>query len=82
MEELGDCLEMQATNRVEKSQAIYEKRWMTTKEAAFYLGCSEIFLAKDRQTRLHGIPFSRLGGLIKYDRFCLDDFMNASRIGA
>lgn len=52
-------------------------RWLTVEEAARYLGCSRNFLDKDRVNKLHGIPFTRLGRHIRYDRLKLDEFMEA-----
>lgn len=52
-------------------------RWLTVEEAARYLGCSRNFLDKDRVSRLHGIPYSRLGRHIRYDRIRLDAFLEA-----
>lgn len=51
------------------------RRWLPTEEAATYLGCSRNFLDKDRVTRLHNIPFSRLGRHIRYDVADLDAFL-------
>lgn len=52
-------------------------RWLSVEEAARYLGCSRNFLDKDRVTQLHGIPFTRLGRHIRYDRLKLDSFLEA-----
>ena len=57
-------------------------RWLTTAEAARYLGCSAIFLHKDRQTRLHQIPFSRLGRAVRYDVHALDAYLESTRSAA
>lgn len=54
-----------------------DRRWLSVDEAAHYLGCSKNFLDKDRVTRLHGIPFTRLGRHIRYDRLKLDAFLEA-----
>lgn len=51
------------------------KRWLPTEDAAIHLGCSRAFLDKDRQTRLHDIPFTRLGRHIRYDVADLDAYL-------
>lgn len=53
-------------------------RWLSVEQAAQYLGCSRNFLDKDRISKLHGIPFTKLGRNIRYDRFLLDAFMEAN----
>jgi excisionase family DNA binding protein len=50
-------------------------RYLNVPEAARYLRTSKAFLDRDRLTRLHGIPFVRLGRRILYDRLALDDFL-------
>ena len=59
-----------------------ERFWLKTQQAANYLGCSRAFLDKDRGTRLHGIPFSRLGRHIRYARTDLDNFLERSKVRA
>jgi excisionase family DNA binding protein len=54
---------------------INHNTWLTVEQAAQYLACSASFLHKDRLTKLHGIPFSRLGRAIRYSRQALDDYM-------
>jgi len=49
--------------------------WLSNAEAARYLGCSEHFLNRDRFDRHHGIPYSNLGRLIRYEQSDLDDFL-------
>ncbi|WP_300708610.1 helix-turn-helix domain-containing protein [uncultured Desulfovibrio sp.] len=51
------------------------QRWLSTREAAQYLGLSPSTLNNDRTTRLIGLPFSRMGRRILYDRLALDDFL-------
>lgn len=51
------------------------KRYLRTKEAAFYLGVSRSVLNKDRVSKLIGIPFTRLGRIILYDRIELDQWL-------
>lgn len=51
------------------------KRYMSVKEAAKYIGLSEDFLNKDRSTKLHGVPFLRLGRRVLYDRVVLDAWL-------
>jgi len=55
-------------------------RWLTTEEAAKYIGCSKNFLDKDRITRLHDIPFSKLGRHIRYDSFELDEYLEKTQV--
>lgn len=57
-------------------------RWLTPQQAADYLGCSRNFLDKDRVTRLHGIPFARLGRHIRYSVDDLDAFLERSKLAA
>lgn len=52
-----------------------QSRWLNVDKAAAYLSCSRNFLDKDRIQKLHGIPFSRLGRKILYDREELDKFL-------
>ena len=59
----------------------YPRRWLTTEEAAKYIGCSKNFLDKDRITRVHDIPFSKLGRRIVYDIFELDKYLEKTRVG-
>lgn len=50
--------------------------WLTTEEAARYLGCSKAFLDKDRGAGLAGIPFVKLGRkLVRYNRAALDAYL-------
>ena len=54
-------------------------RWLSSQQAAGYLGCSTTFLEKNRVTKLHNIPFSRLGRHIRYDRADLDAFLERNK---
>jgi DNA binding domain, excisionase family len=54
-------------------------RWLSPAEAAEYLGCSKNFLDKDRQSRTHGIPYSRLGRYVRYDRHELDAYLEGNK---
>ena len=54
--------------------------WMTVAEAATYLRCSQTFLNTDRLTRLHNIPFSRLGRHIRYSVADLDAWLEAQKV--
>ena len=56
-----------------------QPRWLTPAEAARYLGVCKNFLDKDRLSRLHGIPFARLGKLIRYDARDLDIFLESRK---
>jgi len=51
------------------------KKWLTVMEAAAYLGVTRHFLDCDRCTRLHGIPFARLGRCIRYRLEDLDTWL-------
>lgn len=54
-------------------------RWLKVQAAADYLGCCRSLLDKDRQNRLLGIPFSRLGRHIRYDRVDLDAWLESRK---
>ena len=56
-------------------------RWLTTTQAAAYLGCSKSTLEKDRVYRLLNIPFTRLGRTIRYDQQDLDRYLEARKEG-
>lgn len=56
-------------------------RWMNTKDAAAYLNISPSTLNNDRVTRLLGLPFSRVGRRILYDRRELDAYLLARMEG-
>lgn len=56
-----------------------QRRWLSEEQAAEHLGSSKGFLSKDRLTRLHNIPFARLGRHIRYDIADLDAFLEASK---
>lgn len=56
-------------------------RWMNTKEAAAYLNISPSTLNNDRVTRLLGLPFSRVGRRVLYDRRELDAYLLARMEG-
>ena len=54
--------------------------WLTTEEAARYLGCSKAFLDKDRGAGLAGIPFAKLGRkLVRYNRAALDAYLSSQQ---
>jgi excisionase family DNA binding protein len=55
-------------------------RWLTTQQTSEYINCSVAFLERDRVTRLHGIPFSRLGRCVRYDKLELDKFLERSKV--
>ena len=57
------------------------RRWLSTKDAAAYLGVAPSTLANDRVTRLLGLPFSRMGRHILYDRRELDAYLLARMEG-
>ena len=56
-------------------------RWLTTAQAAAYLGCSKSTLEKDRVYRLRKIPFTRLGKSVRYDQQDLDRYLEARKEG-
>ncbi len=55
------------------------KRYLRAKEAASYLGISVSVLNKDRGTQLIGIPFTRIGRTILYDKEVLDSWLEGQR---
>lgn len=55
--------------------SVETKRYMSTEEASKYLGVSKAFLDKARSTGLVGIPFLRVGRLVKYDRHAIDSWI-------
>ncbi len=61
-------------------EATIPSNWLTVCQAADYLGCSRNFLDKDRLSRLHGIPFSRLGRHIRYSRDALDAYLESTQV--
>ena len=59
-----------------------DKEWMTTKEAADYLGCSARTLAESRQQGRRvraGPPYHRVVGGIRYHRPELDAYRQEQR---
>lgn len=60
---------------------ILESRWLTTVQAASYLGCAKSTLEKDRVYRLLGIPFAKLGRCIRYDQQDLDAYLESRKEG-
>lgn len=65
---------------IANNQPISESSWLTTKEAARYLGCSKAFLEKDRLDKLSGIPFVKLGRkLVRYNRVDLDSYLSSQQ---
>jgi len=56
------------------------KKWLSEKEAGFYLGVSCNTLARDRMTGKIGIPYSRLGRRVMYNCDELDSFMRARTV--
>lgn len=52
-------------------------RWLTTAEAARYLGCSVRLLENDRVNPQFGFPFIKIGPrMVRYDQRDLDKFMS------
>lgn len=64
-----------------ESTANAAPRWLSTKAAAAYLGLAVSTLNNDRVTRLLGLPFSRLGRRVLYDRLELDAYLLARMEG-
>ena len=60
----------------------FGSKWMSPAEAALYLKVSKNWLDRDRGSRLHGVPFCRLGRLIRYHVDELDGWLNQRRDGA
>ena len=54
-------------------------RLVTTAEAAHYIGCSVSFLATDRITGKHGVPFCRVGRVVRYDLSEVDAWLKSNR---
>lgn len=57
------------------NSASSDNRYLTVKEAAGYLRSSKAFLDKDRLSKLHGVPFLRLGRRVLYDKLALDAWL-------
>jgi hypothetical protein len=57
-----------------------QRRWLNINEAADYIGCCRSFLDKDRSSRLHGIPYSKFGRVIRYDLSDLDAFLESRKV--
>jgi len=55
--------------------------WLTNREAARYLKVSSAFLNEDRCYRKHGIPFTRVGRHIRYNKSELDAFLLKRSVG-
>jgi len=49
-------------------------------EAADYLNCAPITLAKDRCERTLGIPFYKLGRSVRYKKEDLDAWMDSRKV--
>ena len=58
---------------------ISDNRWLTVIEAAKHIKSSRNLLDKDRSSRLHGIPFYRLGRHVRYLASDLDDWLKSSK---
>jgi len=54
-------------------------KWLSPQQAAAYLGCSRNFLDKARLSRLHAIPYCRLGRHVRYLASDLDDWLKSSK---
>ena len=54
--------------------------YMKETEAAAYLNCAPITLAKDRCDQKLGIPFYKLGRCVRYKKDDLDAWMETRRV--
>ena len=61
---------------------IQARRWLSNKDAAIYLGCSPTFLNQDRLSGIHGIPFAKMGRVIRYDVRDLDRWLEQQKVRA
>lgn len=52
--------------------------WLTIPETIAYLGCSKIFLAKERRRPRHSLPYTQVGRFIRYHVDDLDVFLNTT----
>lgn len=68
--------------RFHTTETKHAKRWGNTQKAADHLGVCRNMLDKDRITGRLGIPFHRLGRLIRYDLSELDAWLTKSRGGS
>ncbi|MDL2226235.1 helix-turn-helix domain-containing protein [Deltaproteobacteria bacterium OttesenSCG-928-M10] len=59
-----------------------KRRWLSINEAAAYIGCCRSLLDKDRSSRVHGIPFSKFGRVVRYDLEDLDAFLQSRKVVA
>ena len=55
-------------------------KYINEKQAADYLSCAPITLAKDRCDRKLGIPFYKLGRCVRYKKDDLDAWMAERKI--
>ena len=56
------------------------RKWLSTKEAADYLGCHSSFLERDRLNGTNGIPFGHLGSHVRYDVTDLDAYLESTKV--
>ena len=78
---MSNCEITNATNGGAHCQHKYQSELMSRKEAAAYLGVSEITLAIWKSTGRYALRCYKIGRLAKYKRSELDAFI-ASRIQA
>lgn len=57
-------------------------KYLTTKETAELFGFSKAFLEKDRVTRLHGVPYHKVGRRVLYDPAAVESWMKAHTVNA
>jgi excisionase family DNA binding protein len=68
-------------NRLRGAQVQTDKKWLTIKEAASYIGMSVGFLRKN--VRLRSVPYARLGSkALRFDRDALDAWISARSCGS
>lgn len=66
--------------RVEVGGCATKGRWMGSAEAAVYLGVSRSTLKAWRKVRV--VPFSRMGGSLRYCREELDEVLRRNHVAA
>ena len=55
--------------------------WLSERTAASHIKASVQFLQRDRVSRLHGIPFYRMGRHVRYLKSDLDHWLMSNRVG-
>lgn len=57
-------------------------KFLTTQQTAELFGLSKSFLEKDRVTKLHGIPFAKVGRRVLYDPAAVESWLKAHTVNA